>query len=92
MLSDHEDIIEIPCEETINEILERYKEINEHAGSYTWKRLARPIDMEKSLEENNIIDETDEFERFNIIYNIIDLISQKMNGTFQQFIYISMMI
>ena len=38
MLSDHEDIIEIPCEETINEILERYKEINEHAGSYTWRR------------------------------------------------------
>lgn len=63
MLTDHEDIIEVPSEETIQEILIRYKEINEHAASYTWKRLGRPLDMEKTLEENNIDDETEEFER-----------------------------
>lgn len=40
----------IPCEETINEILERYKSINDHAASYTWKRLGKPIDMERTLE------------------------------------------
>lgn len=50
MLTDHEDIIEVefeliknqvPCEETVNEILERYKEINEHAASCTgfYKKL-----------------------------------------------------
>ena len=60
----------VPCEETINEILERYKQINTHAASYTWKRLGRPLDMELNLEENNIIDETSEFERF-FFYEII---------------------
>jgi hypothetical protein len=72
MLTDHEDIIEVsivtiiilqvPSEETIHEILERYLEINHHAGSYTWKRLGKPLDMEKTLEENGIVDETNEFE------------------------------
>lgn len=53
-----------PCEETIKEILERYKVINKHAASYTWKRLGRPLDMELNLEDNNIVDETEEFERY----------------------------
>lgn len=65
----------MPCEETINEILDRYKEINEHAASYTWKRLGRPLgfilnycliklkDMEENLENNDIFDETDDFLR-----------------------------
>lgn len=60
---------EVPSEECINEILDRYKEINEHAASYTWKRLGRPLDMEKTLEENDIFDETDEFELFNFLLN-----------------------
>lgn len=63
MLSDHEDVIEVPSEETVNEILDRYLEINEHAASYTWKRLGRPLDMESTLDENGIPDETEEFER-----------------------------
>lgn len=61
VLSDHEDLIEVPSEETINEIMERYKEINIHASSYTWKRLTKPLDMTKTLEENQIPDEVDEF-------------------------------
>jgi hypothetical protein len=52
----------VPSEETINEILTRYKEINTHAASYTWKRLGKPLDMEKKLSENGIPDETEEFE------------------------------
>ena len=36
-------MLKVPCEETINEILDRYKDINEHAASYTWKRLGRPL-------------------------------------------------
>ena len=58
MLTDHEEIIEVlnclifkvPSEETINEILERYLVVNHHAASYTWKRLGKPLDMEKTLE------------------------------------------
>ena len=42
----------------MNEILDRYLEINKHAASYTWKRLTRPLDMDKTLEENDIPDET----------------------------------
>ncbi|EGR33495.1 hypothetical protein IMG5_051740 [Ichthyophthirius multifiliis] len=66
MLSHHEDILEIPSEETINEILDRYKIINFHAASYTWKRIKVPLDMEKNLEENGIQDETEEFQELDI--------------------------
>ena len=41
-------------------------ELNEHAASYTWKRLGRPLDMDKTLEENDIPDETDDFIDLNI--------------------------
>jgi len=53
--------IKVCSEETINEILDRYKEINDHAESYTWKRLQRVLDMELTLAENDIPDETDEY-------------------------------
>ena len=39
MLTHQRDIIEVPVEETINEILQRYKMINDHAGSYIWKSM-----------------------------------------------------
>jgi hypothetical protein len=45
----------------MNEILDRYLELNEHAASYTWKRLGRPLDMERTLEENDIPDEIEEY-------------------------------
>ena len=35
--------------------------INDHANSYTWKRLQRPLDMELTLAENDIPDETEEY-------------------------------
>lgn len=56
MLTHHDTILEVRLrssqvcsEETINEILDRYMEFNEHAASYTWKRLKRPLDMDKNL-------------------------------------------
>ena len=77
----------------MNEILERYKSINDHAASYTWKRLGKSIDMEKTLEQNGIPDEKDEFDVYLINrFKIIDLIYLNKINTFQQFIYISMMI
>ena len=66
MVTKDDDVIEVCSEETLNEILDRYMELNEHAASYTWKRLGRPLDMDKTLEENDIPDETDEFVDLNI--------------------------
>ena len=51
-----DDVIEVCSEETMNEILDRYIDLNEHAASYTWKRLGRPLDMDKTLAENDIPD------------------------------------
>ena len=60
-LTKQDDVIDVCSEETIYEILDRYKEINEHAESYTWKRLQRVLDMELTLSENDIQDETEDF-------------------------------
>ena len=56
MITDHTNMIEVPEEETIKEILLRYlfhsiryKKVNKHGASYIWKRLGRPLDMEKTL-------------------------------------------
>ena len=45
----------------MNEILARYVTYNAHAASYTWKYDGRNLDMEKTLEENEIVDEDEEF-------------------------------
>ena len=61
MITKDDDVIEVCSEENMHEILDRYLEQNDHAGSYTWKRLGRPLDMDKTLEENDVPDETEEF-------------------------------
>ena len=43
------------------EILARYLKYNSHAASYTWKYNRVNLDMEKTLEENGIPDEDEEF-------------------------------
>lgn len=72
MLTKHDDILEVnqslslinhfqvASEESINEILDRYLELNVHAASYTWKRLGRELNMDATLSDNDILDETDE--------------------------------
>lgn len=65
-LTSDKDILEVPSEETIEEIRDRYLVINAHAASYTWKRLTKPLDMQKTLEENEIPDETDYFDSLDI--------------------------
>ncbi|KAF4714412.1 Cytochrome b5 domain-containing protein 1 [Perkinsus olseni] len=52
-------ILEVPVEETAAEISARYREYNCHTDSYTWKRLGKVLDMDKTLNENGIPDETD---------------------------------
>lgn len=58
--------MEVPSEETINEILDRYEIINYHASSYTWKRNGKTLDMDHTLEENGIIDERSMYEELEI--------------------------
>ena len=65
-LSKADDVVEVCSEETMNEILDRYLDLNEHAASYTWKRLGRPLDMDKTMEENDIIDESEDFVELNL--------------------------
>jgi hypothetical protein len=55
-----EQIIEVCAEETLNEILLRYKPYNSHASSYTWKYFEKNLDMSKTLEQNGIKDEGEE--------------------------------
>lgn len=45
----------------MDEILKRYLTYNAHAGSYTWKYDGTNLNMTKTLEENGIEDEDEEF-------------------------------
>lgn len=58
----------VPSEETIKQILERYASGNSHAQSYTWKgistahdKIFSDLNMDKTLSENGIVDESDLF-------------------------------
>ena len=65
-LTKADDVIEVCEEETMNEILDRYLELNDHAASYTWKRINRPLDMDLTMEENDIADESKDFIDLNL--------------------------
>lgn len=62
VVSEQLDFIEVASEETLAEILSRYLVDNDHAKSYTWKRLSRVLDMQKTLEENGLKDEGPELD------------------------------
>ncbi|GIL88451.1 hypothetical protein Vretimale_15393 [Volvox reticuliferus] len=72
VLTDQEDQIEVPCEEKLVEIRERYLDLNAHARSYTWKALIqdngtgahvfKELDLNLTLEENGVPDEGPTFE------------------------------
>ncbi|PSN46135.1 Cytochrome b5 domain-containing protein 1 [Blattella germanica] len=49
-------------EDTLNIIAERLKPFNNHVGSYTFKFETRVLDMTKTLDENGIRDEREEYE------------------------------
>ncbi|EFJ27487.1 hypothetical protein SELMODRAFT_441572 [Selaginella moellendorffii] len=68
VLIDHEILLEVPSEENVQHILERYLAYNAHANSYTWKAMCVndkkefvDLSMEKTLTENGIADEADLF-------------------------------
>ena len=43
----------------MREIFDRYLLYNDHAASYTWKILGRPLDMDLNLEDNRVEDYAD---------------------------------
>ena len=68
-LNNHEVTLEVCSEETLVEIQTRYLNINAHAASYIWRRhesTSRDLDMSKTLEDNNIPDESDVFEKLGL--------------------------
>ncbi|XP_033125412.1 cytochrome b5 domain-containing protein 1-like [Anneissia japonica] len=60
-LTSQENVIEVCSEETMDEIQNRYFTWNKHAGSYTWKYNGVNLEMNKTLDENNIKDEDEDF-------------------------------
>merc|ERR1711862_750309 len=60
MITKDDDILTCAVKKTCTKF-KNYLDLNDHAASYTWKRLGRPLDMDKTLEENDIPDETEEF-------------------------------
>ena len=57
---------QVCSEESLQVIQERYIKHNKHAASYTWKYIGSILDMTKTLEENNIIDESVEFNKLSM--------------------------
>ena len=76
VLTGQEHLMEVPGEETIAEIRDRYLEFNWHAESYTWKVLRREsekadfvfvdLDLNKTLQGNGVLDDSQEFEELAI--------------------------
>lgn len=66
VLTRQEDQLAVCAEESLNEVRTRYLKYNSHALSYTWKRLGRPLNMDLTLDENNIPDDSEEFAALSI--------------------------
>lgn len=46
--------------------MQRHLHYNKNAEGYTWKRLGKELDMNKTLEENGIVDQNDEFQKLGV--------------------------
>lgn len=79
LMTRQKNTLEVPVEETVAEIQQRYLVHNAHAGSYTWKRLGKPLNMDKTLAENGMEDETEEFLRLSIDPDHIPVIHLHFN-------------
>jgi cytochrome b involved in lipid metabolism len=75
VLTSQEHKLEVPSEEIVREIRDRYLDYNWHASSYTWKvmmegedgeYLFNILDLDKNLEDNGVVDDTEEFEAYGI--------------------------
>ena len=57
---------QVCSEEIMSEILTRYLVYNAHAASYTWKYNGTNLDMARTLEDNGVKDEDEEFYELSI--------------------------
>uniref|UniRef100_A0A8C4SCZ6 Cytochrome b5 domain-containing protein 1 n=1 Tax=Erpetoichthys calabaricus TaxID=27687 RepID=A0A8C4SCZ6_ERPCA len=60
-LTSQENTLEVCSEDTMMDILEKCIKYNSHINSYTWKYDSTEMDMSKTLEENGVRDEDDNF-------------------------------
>ncbi|XP_075764216.1 cytochrome b5 domain-containing protein 1 isoform X1 [Pelodiscus sinensis] len=65
-LTSQEHVLEVCAEESMWDILRRYLPYNAHAASYTWKYEGVNLNMDKTLEQNKIPDEDEEFYQLNL--------------------------
>eukprot|EP00163_Fabomonas_tropica_P034899 TRINITY_DN9961_c0_g1_i2.p1 TRINITY_DN9961_c0_g1~~TRINITY_DN9961_c0_g1_i2.p1 ORF type:complete len:163 (+),score=24.53 TRINITY_DN9961_c0_g1_i2:485-973(+) len=65
-LTHDEHTVDVCAEEKLANVRARYLDFNAHAKSYSWKRLGEELDMEKTLAENGIIDESEDFYELNL--------------------------
>lgn len=76
VLTEQQDTLEVPTEETLVEVQRRYLALNAHAASYTWKALVksgasssfefRELNMNQTLSENGVADESPTFEALDL--------------------------
>ena len=74
-LTGHEQVMDIPSEDVVADIQKKYMECNWQAEGYTWKALRKAgeamvlfeLDMNSTLEENGIADETKIFEKMQMV-------------------------
>ncbi|KAG9389829.1 Cytochrome b5 domain-containing protein [Carpediemonas membranifera] len=61
-LTGHEHVLEVPSEESVGESMTRYLAFNKHAFSYAAKHAGKLIDLQKTLEDNGVVDDAAELE------------------------------
>ncbi|XP_037092914.1 cytochrome b5 domain-containing protein 1-like isoform X2 [Pollicipes pollicipes] len=66
MLTRTETTLLVPEEATLWEILQRHLAHNAHAASYVWKFGDRELDMAKTLEQNGIPNESEDFYKLDL--------------------------
>jgi len=60
-LTGHDHVLDVCAEDTLEDIQGRYLRYNQHAAGYTWKHKGRPLNMQKTLHENDIEDAVEQF-------------------------------
>ncbi|XP_045469055.1 cytochrome b5 domain-containing protein 1 [Harmonia axyridis] len=69
MLTFHEVQINVCCEDTFRRIQERYSIFNKDPDSYAWRYFDQEIDLDKTMDENGIVDDRDKFTEFGMPQN-----------------------
>ncbi|KAK9881033.1 hypothetical protein WA026_014376 [Henosepilachna vigintioctopunctata] len=69
MLTFHEVQINVCAEDTFKRIQERYSIFNKDPDSYAWKYFDKYIDLDKTMDENGIVDDRDKFAEFGMPQN-----------------------